>query len=317
VVERKKKKRKTKTMSFKPAPSKRGRKRKARHHGRSLKAISIAALTAAAVLCLFVTAGIGFAFLDKYVKNNVLTSETIGCLELVGVPHWLNEPLKEKIYAAAAANGEDFRLDDDVAVSVRNNLADNVPWLDHVTVQATPETIRIKAFWRKPLALLPSGRDKFYVDAESVVLDYVPMPNLPIVEIKGLTTSAEVPTMGQPWQRDDLAAAVTILDRLDRMDKLVTPDNPLLYEIDSIDVSNFNGRRSPGAPHIVLYVKDCTEIVWGVEYGAWQRHLDVPDEEKLARLYSYYKEYGSLQGGAKFINLCEPDQTIPLPIDRY
>jgi hypothetical protein len=304
-------------MSFKPARSKATRKRRPREHGRSLKAVSIAALTTAAIVCLFVTVGFGFAFLDKYVKNNVLVSERIGCLELVGVPDWLNEPLKDRIYAAAAANGEDFRIDEDVVVSVRNNLVDNVPWLDRVRVQATSESIRIRALWRKPLALVGSGRDKFYLDAQSVVLDYVPMPNLPIVQITGLPASAEVPMPGEPWHRDDLAAALTILDRLDRMDRLVTPEKPLLCEIDSIDVGNFNGHRSPNAPHILLYAKDCTEIVWGVEYGTWQRYLEAPDDQKLARLYSYYKEYGSLQGGAKFINLCEPDQTIPLPIDKY
>jgi len=99
-----------------------------------------------------------------------------------------------------------------------------------------------------------------------------------------------VPSAGEVWKRDDLAAAVDILDMLDRMDKLVTPRKPLLYEIDRIDVTNFEGRHNKRAPHIRLYTKDNIEIIWGAEYGKWQRYLEVTDEEKLAKLYSYYKE---------------------------
>ena len=101
------------------------------------------------------------------------------------------------------------------------------------------------------------------------------------------------------------------------MDKLTTPDKPLLYEIDSIDVSNFNGRENRQFPHIVLYAKDKTEIIWGAEIGNWARHFEAKDEEKLAKLYSYYKEHGSLLEGVKYINLRDPQDDIPLPIDKY
>jgi len=51
--------------------------------------------------------------------------------------------------------------------------------------------------------------------------------------------------------------------------------------------------------------------------GKWQQHLELSDEEKLASLYSYYKDYGTLSGGVKFINLRDPRDNIPLPIDKY
>jgi hypothetical protein len=175
--------------------------------------------------------------------------------------------------------------------------------------------VLIEARWRKPLALVKSGSQNFYVDDELVVLDFVPIPNLPIVGIEGL--SARVPSQGEVWQSDDLDAAVTILAKLDQMDKSVTPDKPLLYEIDRIDVSNFNGRKNSRFPHIVLYTKDDTEIIWGAEFGTWQRYLETTDEEKLAKLYAYYKEYGSLSGGVKYINLRDPQDNISQPIDKY
>lgn len=270
-----------------------------------------------AVVSLLAGAGIGLVFLDKYVNKTVPVSERIGSIELVDVPAWVNEQLERRIYAAAGAGGEDLRLDEDAARSVHNNLVREVPWLDKVKVQITHDSIRIKAVWRKPVALVKLGLKKFYVDAELVVLDFVPVPNLPIVEVRGLSIEPKVPPPGKTWRRDDLAAAVAILERLNRMDKIVTPDKPLLYEIEVIDVSNFAGRENSRLPHIVLYAKDNTEIIWGAEYGKWQRYLEATDEEKLAKLYGYYEEYSTLLNGAKYINLREPQDTVPLPIDKY
>jgi len=107
------------------------------------------------------------------------------------------------------------------------------------------------------------------------------------------------------------------LDRLDDMDRSETPDKPLLDEIGRIDVSNFNGRDNSRQAHIILYTKDNTEIIWGAELEKWQQHLESTDEEKLAKLYSHYKEYGTLSGDVKFINLRVPQDNIPLPIDKY
>jgi len=149
------------------------------------------------------------------------------------------------------------------------------------------------------------------------LIDFMPMPDLPIVEIKGLPPVTKIPPLGEVWQRKDLAAAIRILDRLNDMDKSLTPDKPLLYEIDRIDVGNFNGLKNSRQPHIILYTKDNTEIIWGAEMGKWQQHLESTDQQKLAKLYGYYKENGTLSGAAKFINLRDPRDNIPLPIDKY
>ncbi|MHC4483021.1 MAG: cell division protein FtsQ/DivIB [Planctomycetota bacterium] len=316
MARRKKTKSKTKRISFKYASSRRKRKRRVGRHSRGLKVAFVTTLIALAMACLCAAVGAAFVLLDRYVEKAVSASERIGSLELVGVPSWLNEELKEKIYTAAGAYSRGLQPDEDAARLVQSNLAREVVWLDQVRVQTTHDSIRINGRWRKPLALVKSGLRKFYVDAELVVLDFVPMLDLPIVEVKGLSIVPNVPSPGKVWGQDDLAAAITILDRLDRMDKIVTADKPLLYEIDSINVSNFNGRQNSREPHIRLCTKDNIEIIWGAEYGKWQRYLEVPDEEKLAKLYSYYKEYGSLRG-AKYINLCDPQDHIPLPIDKY
>ena len=270
-----------------------------------------------AVICVFAALGVGFVFLDRYVKKVAPAWGKTIDVELMEPPAWVNQPLRDKIIAAATVGGEDVKLDEDAVRLIQSNLARKVVWLQKVKVQATHDKILIEADYRKPIALVKSGLRRFYVDAELVVLDFMPMPNLPITAVKGLSPITKVPPVGKIWQREDLAAAGAILARLDRMDKLVTPDKPLLYEIDSIDVSNFKGRENSRFAHVILYTKDNTEIIWGAEIDAWSQHLEAKDEEKLAKLYNYYKQQGSLLGGAKYIDLRNPQDTIPLPIDKY
>ena len=307
MTRRKRTKGKTKRISFKLGTPKRKRQRKITYRP-SLTGI----LKVSAVVCVFIAAGVIFYFAERYVKS-AKPVET-GSIELVNVPEWASGELKAKI--RAAAGGKTFRLNEEVAQVVAENL-ESVAWLKEIKVQTTHERLLIEAEWRKPLALVKSGLRSFYVDAELVVLDLVPILNLPIVKIEGLLVTTRVPPPGEVWQSDELAAAVTILAKLDQMDKSVASDRPLLYEIDSIDVSNFNGRENSRFPHIVLYTKNDTEIIWGAEFGTWQRHLEATDEEKLAKLYGYYTEYGSLSEGAKYINLRDPQDNIPQPIDKY
>jgi len=307
VAKRKKTKSKAKRISFKLGTPKRKKQRKIVPRP-SLTGI----LKVLAVVCVFVMAGVFFYFAERYVKS-AKPAET-GPMELVNVPEWVSGELKAKI--RAAAGGKTFRLDEEVARLVAENLV-SVAWLNGVTVQTTHDRLLIKAQWRKPLALVKLGLHRFYVDAELVVLDFVPVPNLPIVRIKGLSAATKVPSPGEVWQYDDLDAAVTILAKLDQMDNLVAPDKPLLYDIDSIDVSNFNGRRNSRKPHIVLYAKDDTEIIWGAEFGTWQRYLEAPDEEKLSNLYNYYKEHGTILNSAKYIDLRSQQHNVSLPVDKY
>jgi hypothetical protein len=269
------------------------------------------------VVCILCGIVIGLMSLEKYVKETIPVQQGSGELVLADVPLWVSDELKEKVYTIATAKGVNVALDDEAVSSMQRNIEEMIPWLDEVKVKAPHNILRVEARWRKPIALVKSGTIKFYVDAEQVVLDYMEMPNLPIVEIKGLPPVAKIPPLGEVWQRDDLAAAVMILNRLDQMDRTLTPDKPLLYEIDRIDVRNFNGRLNNRLAHIILYSNDDSQIIWGAEFGKWQRHLESTDEEKIAKLYSYYKDYGSLSGGARYINLRDPRDKIPLPIDKY
>lgn len=270
------------------------------------------------VVGILAGAAAGLVFLDRYVKRVEPVSQKPAILKLTGVPQWVNESLKEKIYAAASGFGQqNLTLSDDAAMNVQRNLALHVPWLSEVSVRTTSDRLLIDAQWRKPVALIIEGKSKFYVDENLVMLDYVEVTGLPIIEVAGLSNGDKKPVYGQVWMKEDLQAAIAVLTMLNMMDARVAKDNPLLFEISRIDMSNFNGRKKKQSAHIVLYATDDTEIIWGAEVGTWQRYMESPDEEKLAKLYGYYKEYGSLLRGVKFINLREPTGKISKPIDKY
>lgn len=310
AIRRKRKKNKTKRISFKSGIFKKRKKQRVNWFGPSL----IIILKVSAVICVIGGIVVGLMSLEKYVKETVPTTDVY--LELADVPLWASDELKQKVHAAAIGKGGSG-LGEDIVLSVYRNIEESVPWLADVKVRPAHNILRVEGRWRKPVGLVKFGNIKFYVDAERVVLDFVPLPDLPIVEIKGLPPITRMPPPGEIWQRDDLDAAVVILDQLDHMDKTLTPDKPLLNEIDRIDVSNFNGRQNSRYAHIVLYSKDNSQIIWGAELGKWQQNLESTDQEKLASLYGYYKDYGTLSGGARYINLCDPRDKIPLPIDKY
>jgi len=268
-------------------------------------------------VCSLVAVLAGFSFLDRYVKTQTPAPPDSRTIELVGdVPNWVSEEIKNRVYAAASADANRQDADGNVAASVQRNISQLVPWLADARVQTTHNSILITGRWRKPIAVVTAGKNQFFIDSDLIVLDYIPVADLPVVTVDGLEFSKQAPSPGKTWRSDDLAAALAVLSRLERMDAAVSPKKPLLREIDRIDVTNFDGRKNKREPHIVLYTKGNTQIIWGAEIGAWQRHLESPDDDKLAKLYTYYQQYGTLSG-VKYINLRDPRQTIYLPVDKY
>ena len=299
---------KKKRISFRFGALRAKKKQKASRLGPSLLRIfnilSVALAVTAAGLILY--------YGEKYVKS--IKPAGTGPVVLMDTPEWVGEQLKAKILAYAG--GRTFRLNEDAAQLVSEKLS-SVAWLDDVKALTTDKSIQVHATFRKPVALIQSGLSPFYVDAEQVLLEYVPMPHLLIVEIKGLSPAKQAPRFGDVWYQDDLAAAIMLIDRINRRDRTVTPQKPLLGEIAAIDVSNYNGRKKKRDPHIVFYTGNNTTIIWGAELGTWQKYLESTDEQKLAKLYGYYKNKGTLSGGVKYINLRDPRDNIPLPIDKY
>jgi len=282
---------------------------KGRTTGRKWNWVSV--LKVAVAVCLLVAAGVFLRYAEGIVRGAYAGAE--GSLILVEVPNWVNWDLKARV--AAVAGGNQFPITDDTAAVVARNL-ESMVWLDNLRVQVTHNAVRVKARWRKPVALIQRGSSKYYVDSDLVVLDHMAMPQLPIVEVKGLAGGLP-PTPGERFDRDDLAAAVALICLLYRSDAEFAPKTPLLEQIASIDVANYKGRKQPRAPHIIFNTKGDTQIWWGAEIGEWAKHLEAKDEQKLAKLYTYYMEHGSLSADVKYINVRDPQDKVPQPIDKY
>ena len=267
----------------------------------------------AAVAAIVAAIAVGFIYLHRYVDKKVGVRRQTGALVFVNAPLWFNDTIKAKVFASATADGEDFRLDEDAARSVRDNLESD-SWLSDVKVQVKSDYLEVLAKFRRPLAMVEKFGRKYYIDHKMSVLDYIDAKHLPIVWIKGVSTRG-LPGAGKIWSSGEAVAAIEVLTSLDAMDAKVNPEKPLLFEIYSIDVSNFQGRKSSKSPHIVLFAKDGTQIILGAEMGSSARYFESGDAEKLNKLYNHYKEHGTLQGNVSYIELRIPQGEILQPID--
>lgn len=251
--------------------------------------------------------------LDRYRQQ--VTGLRYVPLLLEDMPAWAHKTDQLRQRIIDAAGGVRLPLAADTARQLTARLGD-IAWLDKIQVRLTPQDIRVRAYWRKPAASLEISGTRFYVDYQQVVLDYIPIPELDIKHIYGLALPNQ-PIVGQSIDSRDLQEALGLLALLEAMEARTITSKPLLSEIDGIDISNYQGRRDQKAPHIVILAKDGTQIIWGAEIGHWGSYLEASDEEKLARLFSFYKESGTLMGLVKYIDLRSAQYHIPSPIDQY
>ena len=124
-----------------------------------------------------------------------------------------------------------------------------------------------------------------------------------------------MPDPGAVWDDDDIEGAMKLIALLNKMDGISVPEAPLLNEIAVIDVTNFDGRRRKSSPHIIIKTRDGTPIHWGAAPGKAAVNLEALENEKLAMLYGFYNNYGTIQlaGRVKYIDLQKPQQEIPRP----
>ena len=279
-----------------------------------------------AVIVVFGAVGAGFVYLDRYVHSLSSVSVGEGGLELVSPPIWVGHQLDEKITKAV---GEFYYDSEGNAAKTVASRLQNVVWLYNVKVQETSDTVQISAKYRKPVAMVKSGAKKYYLSLvksddllyeegkkKVVVLDYVEISSLPIVEVTGFSSKA--PAAGSVWKSEDITTTVELLSVLARMDGISCKDDPLLEELASIDVSNFNGKRRKDHPHVMMYAKDETPIHWGAAYGKSTLYLEALEDEKLGTLYTEYKKNNnSLQfltnNAFQFLELRFPQVKYPRP----
>lgn len=273
-------------------------------------------------LCLGIALLIVFFAWAEHTMTHRLAQRT-GPLMFESIPPWVSNELRMNL--VALAGGSKFALRKGVAGTVGHDLAVS-PWLEQVRVQTLAHSLLVTAQWRKPVALVKNDGRDFYVDANGVALQPLALPKLPIITIKGVKRVSDT-AWGRPVQREDLNAALALIKALTDMDRIVAKQaqqkggkarQSLLFELNSLDVANYNGRVNDNKPHLVLHAKDGTSIIWGAEIGAWGRNLEAPDDVKLGRLFTYYYyERGTLLGGPPVLRLNLPQGDRPDPLYRH
>ena len=252
-----------------------------------------------------------FVFAERYLKDHY--ADQSGPLLFDDVPAWVETPLLDMVYTTVG--GHEFVMDESAARMI-GEVLESVAWLDQVRVRVVQDGIHVQAKWRKPLGIIEKGRDRFYVDADLVVLEDFPL-DLPLVKVEGADLNV-TPRPGLQLNAPDLAEALKLIDYMDRMDRELAPNKPLLREIDYIDMSNHQGRRNESESHINVIAKDGTTILWGAEMGQWGEHMELSDDKKAARLYTFYKDCGyQLMGKSNFINLRDSRYEVPTPTRGY
>lgn len=302
MATRKKKKKKQSWFGFGSPP----KRRKKKHLTKAARARSAASVRkVAAVVAAGIAMGcaaIAFGYMERHVHTLSPVTEQLGQLELIAPPEWVNPELQATI--ADEAGGYYFPLDEDIAEIIAAKLQ-GLSWIYNTRIRVTSKTVHIYADYRKPTAMIKNGSKKYYLaliapddlsyeqdNPKVMLLDYIKLDTLPVVEIKGLSLR-RFPVAGDILQSADITSAVELLTVLGRMDEISCADAPLLDQLASVDISNFAGRKNRNNSHIVLNAKDGTPIYWGAAYGDSTLYLEAIEQEKLGRLYSFYKEYGN------------------------
>ena len=220
-------------------------------------------------------------------------------VELTDVPSWVeDEGWKPRILGAIHLPEEPKWLDESLIRTVHDQLKFS-GWVSRIdrVAQGMDGKIRIFATYRKPVAMISFEsaddelkRDGFVaVDAQAVRLpdmyEYVD-PRSGWIRVLGV--DAQPPQAGEPYTRDDVAAAVRLA--------YVIGQQPFARQISAVNVRNFGYRHDRAKPQIVLLTpsSDDDDITWGSPIG---EEIEEPDwRVKVRNLQIVYEERGSLSG---------------------
>jgi hypothetical protein len=254
----------------------------------------------------------GFFYMEKYVDAQQQANPPTGPLVFV------------RGQTETVVPGTNYKLNKETAKTIAEELASKA-WLYDIQVQTKREKVLVYAQYRIPTAFikdakgktlyigLPAKDDPLGGNENAVFVSDYTVDTPPLIEVAGFSDK-DAPAVGKAWYASDVAAALTLLTKLTNYGKTICPHKPLVNEIASIDITNFNGRKKMLDSHITLILRDGTPVFWGAAYGQASRQLEAPEEEKLNKLYTFYQERKyTLMGQPKFIDLRMPLMGIPRP----
>jgi hypothetical protein len=218
----------------------------------------------------FAVIAYGLHGLEPYARR-ACTADT--AIEWVGVPEWLNDEnwrdILPELEARINLHPDSDPYDDRVCPYVAERLIGS-SWVAAVRRVSKQNDGRVKilADFRKPFAMIERNGIAYLVDREGVRLPQQwatsGLNRGGWLVIRG--GAARVPKLGQRWPGEDVAAGLKLVQFLYRAE--AAGRMPFRDEIRAIDVSNFDGRKSPWAGRLRLITTNPrTDIHWGLPPG--------------------------------------------------
>jgi hypothetical protein len=270
--------------------------------------------------------------------------------QLMNKPAWLAPAITEQLFAetqnfARHDQSTYDRLQDPLDQDILRQIADNYTGIDATGVNhralrdnawikkitevrrviapdRKSQTIEIYAEYRQPAAWVLHGGKCYLIDDEFTRLpleytdaDRKKMPAWMAIRGTSLPEGmTKAPEPGESWDTPDLEAGMKLIDLLQASPQA----RMFLSQIDSIDVSNFHGRKDPGQPQLVLDTiwpssADPTKpriIQWGRPVGE-EKFFDISAAAKIRTLSKIDLLYHRIDAGADFVDIHTEQVWIP------
>ena len=220
-------------------------------------------------------------------------------VELARPPSWAGEELLEEVRQGTGLAKDDFLLDEGLTDKLLRNLLDQdkSPWVKHVNQvrRRYDGKVIVDCELRRPIASISRGGKLRYVDMEGVVLPMMPLEGRDnhLVRMRGVDMA--LPGAGEPINSPAVLAGIEVLALIRGTDEKLERQERLWEELAVMDVSNYEGRKDPVKPHLVLYTQNNTEIRWGAAAGRSRPYYEASVEAKLSMLYRNHRLQNSLE----------------------
>ena len=262
---------------------------------------------------------VAFCYMRTYVDQTAAGPTAPPKVVFKNRPPWMTDLLADQLARSFRPADARSVFDHDVLVQTSARLAAN-PWVAKVNQvrrvygAAPGDTIEVDCDFRAPMALVRSGSDWWFVDAQGVKLPEsfrdadIPKvvfgrdgrPN--IRQIDGVRWPAPRAAGGR-WPGDDLAAALDLVRRL--------YGQPFADDVVKVNVDNYAGRVDPREAQIVLVTKYGTQVRWGRPWSATDAFIEVRPETKVARLRAIVRDYGRVDAKYPWIDIRFDKMTFP------
>ncbi len=270
------------------------------------------------LLVLGIGGAVGYSFIRKYVDQKLTFPVDAPQVVLKNRPVWMSDFLVDQIIGSVQPLTARSAFDQQMLVNAYDILKHN-PWIKDVrqvrrTYGKKPgDTIEIDCDYRAPVALVRYGDVYALVDAEGIKLPELfstgQLPKIMIGQdgrvnirvIEGVVRAP--PDPGRRWVSEDLTAGLEMVQLLH--------SQPYAEEIQTVRVSNYNGRLDPKEAWLVLLTRDRTEIRWGRPRSASDAFAEVPWHQKLEYMQRIVDKYHRVDAGHSAVDLRFDRVTFP------